>query len=411
MRMHYRKAALAAMALLLGAAVAGGPFALAQANGTHSAIAAEALSAIAAAPLPESTIYSLYPGGMSYDIRHPGDQLLVKNGVTYLSLKELSLAFRDIVWSADSRGVLTATGPNRKLTWGAGSKIAYTNFGKTTMAAAPIRSNGQWYYPLKSLAAWAGGEVKLSNGGELFVDYTPKSILAGDPQGWYWVRRDNGIVYAAVGGELPHTIGWSNVRAYQYYGMTATKLEEGDTVLLAVYHVYGEPMLGTELYQLVIRDGKLDLQTKISYYGFHSTTSVETSEEGYHVLMGSGSVLLLDEAGEVAKKLDAALLMGEEQDSYTLEYISLEDGIALVRPYTSGLLQLVDLERGTRIALYRELLPAEEGELLDSWGKLEFDYPTDRLSLVKREGNIFTFEHTALAGSEKSTLTYEWKRE
>ena len=61
---------------------------------------------------------SLYPNGRMYDLRRPGDQLLVKNGIAYMSLKELAAVYSDYVWSIDGQGVLTVTGPNHKLSWG-----------------------------------------------------------------------------------------------------------------------------------------------------------------------------------------------------------------------------------------------------------------------------------------------------
>jgi hypothetical protein len=401
MKNGYRCLAAGTLAVLLGALTAGYPHAMANGNAVPARIATSVL--------PAGTGDSLYQVGWAYDLRHPGNQLLINNGITYMAIKELSVVFSDYIWTTDHRGVLTVTAPNHKLTWGPGTKTAYTNAGKLAMAAAPIKKDGQWFYPLKSIAAWAGGEVKLTPTKELIVNYAPLSILAGDPQGWYWVRRDNGIVYTAIGSELPRTIGWSNARAAMYYGMTVTKLGESGSVLLTVNHTYGEPSLGTDIYKLVIQNGKLTLQTKASYYGMRSTKSIETSEEGYHVLVNGTAVLFLNEDAKVVKKFGTESVIGTNAN-FTVEYASIKDGIALIRPYASGMLLFVDLAKETSVTLYKELLSAEEQQILEGWNPADIDYPTDRIEFVKREGNVFTFEHQVFFEAEKLTLTYTWER-
>ncbi|MDG0795033.1 hypothetical protein OMP38_32555 [Cohnella ginsengisoli] len=325
-----------------------------------------------------------------------------------MSLKELSVIFSDYVWTVDKNGLLNVTGPNHKLSWGPASKYAYTNGGKLPMAAAPMKKNGEWFYPLKSLSAWAGGKIVAYPGKEIGIEYTPLSMVAGDPAGWYWVRRDNGIVYTSKGGELPHSIGWSNVQAYQYYGMGVIKLEEGG-VLLKIAHGHGEPSLGTDLYALVIRNGKLASQTAERYYGFHPTKSIDKSSDGYYALLNGTKAVFLDRKGNQASAYDMAAFLGGE-GNFTLEYAAVDEGIALVRPYQAGMLLLVDLKNNKAVPLYKQLLSDDEQKLLESWGKADGDYPTDRLTLVKREGNTFTFTHQALMGQEKQTMTYNWDR-
>ncbi|NBD24598.1 hypothetical protein [Paenibacillus glycinis] len=383
-----------------------GTSAAAQTLGTANAASTAVGIAGAAVPVGEM---SLYPNGRMYDLRKPGDQLLVKNSITYMSLKELAVVYSDYVWSIDGQGVLNVTGPNHKLSWGKTSRYAYTNSGTRMMASAPIKHNGEWFYPLKSISAWAGGTIRLYPSKELGVDYAPLSMVTGDSSGWYWVRRDNGIAYEAIGSELPHTIGWTNVRAYQYYGISETKLDAKGSVLLKIMHSHGEPSLAADYYSLVIQNGKLVRQTEELYYGFGNTQSIQKSTDGYHVLLNKTGALFLDHAGNTVLGYDMGSLLGSDKN-FTIEYASVDEGIALVRPYAAATLLLVDMNKDTAVPLYKELLSAEEQQLLDTWPNNQFDYPTDKLKLIKREGNVFTFEHRALMGTGVETLSYTWKR-
>ena len=233
------------------------------------------------------------------------------------------------------------------------------------MTSTPIQKKGEWFYPLKSLSTWLEVKVTLSPNKELHVNYTPLSIMAGDSTGWYWVRRDNGIVYTAIGSQLPHTIGWSNVRAYQNYDMSVTKLGAQGNVILNVTHNHGEPSLATDIYSLVIQDGKLSRQTAEMYYGFHNMKGIEKSKEGYYALLNHSVLLFLDRKANVVFSYDMASHLGSEK-SFTVEYASTEEGIAIVRPYTSATLLLVDLKKGKAVQLYKEHLSKEEQKVLEA---------------------------------------------
>lgn len=399
MKIGYKKLAAGLLAGLIMAA--GYPQA--------SPFGGELKASAAAATVPASSEQSLYPAGWAFDTRAAGDTVFIKNGIAYMNLDTLRLIYPDYLWTIGDGGILTVSGPNHRLTWRPGSKVANTNAGNRTMAAAPVKKNAAWFYPLRSMVAWAGGEMKLGAKGEVLVNYSPLSVRASDGQNWYWVRRDNGIVYAARGYDLPHTIGWSIARAEMYYDLTAVPMGDTGNVLLTVTHTYGEPSMGTDIYKLVIENGKLGRQSKASYYGIGSTKSIDKSEDGYLVLVNGTELLLLGDSAKVASRVNAASLLGKDTN-FTVEYASVEAGVALVRPFTNGMLLLVDLKKGTAVSLYKELLSKEEQAWLDSWEGSAFEYKTDNLVLANREGNVFTFEHKALQGTGKTTLTYTWNR-
>lgn len=371
--------------------------------------------ATAALPVTEATAteqsVSLYSGTWAFDVSKSNGRLVVKSGVAYLPFKELSDMFGEFVWTYDGKSGLIVTGPNKKLVWKPGSRQAAQNGILHKMSGAPFVQKGELYVPLKDIAVWAGGEIKPAKG-QLVIAYAPLSFRAGDAKGWYWVRKDNGIVYTAVGTDLPHSIGKSNVRAFQYGDLQITRLSDGKSVLLRVNHSHGEPSLNDEQYTLLIQNGRLARQTKVSYSGVHSIVSIKEAD-GDQVALDGSKLLFLAGDGSLDRQFDLAKLGGLDEP-YTVEYASLKDGLLLIRPYVTATLMLVDIQSGKTVTLYKELLSEEEQRILDSWSKSpsSMELTSDELTLVKRDGDTFTFEHRSFTGTgtEKQTLTYSLKR-
>lgn len=312
---------------------------------------------------------------------------------------------RDLVWSYDQRsGELNISGPNRTLSWKLNTNTAVINGKRKKMSTSLIQRKGSLSLPLRDLMDWAGGSIKLYKDNEVGVSYPILNVLSGDNKGWYWVRRDNGVIYTSVGSEMPHNIGQSAVRANQYAGMSVLQADV-HSIVLQVNHNYGEPSLGNDIYKLYIYNGKLVRESRVTYYGASSVDSIK-EVEGLTVMLEGSDLLLVRSNGTVAQKYDLKKL-GVLDEAYTVEYASATDGILLIRPFQTQSLLLIDPKRDAPIVLYKELLSKEEQDFFEKWDKSPTMPPRDGLQFVKREGNTFIFNHTGLSGDvEEPTLTY-----
>ncbi|BBH22812.1 hypothetical protein Back11_41570 [Paenibacillus baekrokdamisoli] len=389
---------LAALAISLLLGIYGG-----QANAQASIPASPAITTTETVPAVE-----ISPDIWVFDTKHTNMDFYINNGTTYLSYKEAAAMFRDLVWSFDQKsGNLNVSGPNRTLSWKINTRTALLNGKRHKMSAALILKNGSLSLPIRDLVNWVGGSIKMYKDNSLAVSYSILNVVSGDPKSWYWVRRDNGFVYTAIGSEMPHNIGRSAVRAYQYANMSVTHADV-HSVVLQVNHNHGEPSYGNDIYKLYIYNGKLVRESQVAYYGGSSVESIAEAD-GLTVMLNGSDLLLVRSNGTVEKKYDLKKLGGLDED-YTVEYASVKDGILLIRPYESQTLLLIDPKLDTPVILYKELLSKEDQEFFEKWGKSPFMPPREGLQFVKREGNTFTFKHTAPTGKVTEGLTYTLTR-
>ena len=341
----------------------------------------------------------------AYNIKQSNPEIALKKGTTFLSLNELSTLFSDLVLSYDqTTRYLIATAPNLRLKWRVGSSKALINDSVHAMSTAPFLKNGKLFVPLRDIVMVAGATMKLDTSGTLLVGYGPRSLLGGSPAGWYWVRKDNGNVYTAVGSEMPRRIGYSGVRVTQYGYLDVKKTGE-TSLLLTVTHSHGEPALGTDIYRLVVSGGKLVRETAVEYYGMARAQSVEEAD-GLLVLLDGSELQLVRPDGYVQERFDLKALGGYD-DTYTVEYASVEDRLLLIRPYIRGTTLLVDLRDGSAAALYKELLSEEEITRIETTEPSPFvPDAADNLTFVKRDGDSFVFDYRNLFTGEQSQLTY-----
>lgn len=391
--------------------VAGAMLAMVMALAPISAVGAEGTTAAAVqvTTVPELSRYSL---SWVYDVKGKDPSIIMKSGVTYVTQEQLANMLIDMAWDVDARkGVVKVSGPNHTLSWSKGSKYAIVNGIKRKLSGAMLYQNGQFYLPLRDVISWAGGTVKAANARELVVAYAPLSVIGGDHSHWYWLRRDNGIVYSAIGSEMPHNIGKSSARGEQYVTLEARKLTN-DSTLLTVHDNYGEPAMRNDIYKLIVYKDKLVQQSAAYYGGFHSYASADEAE-GLAVMLNGSELQLARPDGSLQGKYDLKKLTGYTDEPFTVPYVSPSEGIALVRPYQTYLMLLVDLRTGKVIELYKDLLPVEEQKTLAEMMqyKYDFDYRGDRLEFVKRDGDKLIFNHGTLpVGAKTVQVTYTLKQ-
>jgi hypothetical protein len=395
-------AAVLAMIMLLS------PISRVGAEGTTSK--AEEQSTVTTEQL--SSMLALYSSSWVYDLKGKDPSIFVKNGVAYMAQNQLAVMLTDMAWDIDVRkGIVNVSGPNHTLRLAKGSKYAIVNGIRRKLSGALLYKNEQFYLPLRDMITWAGGALKAANARELVVAYTPLSVIGGDKNGWYWVRRDNGIVYSAVGSDMPHNIGKSSVQGYQYVSMQVKQLGK-DSTLLTVIHVHGEPMLADDIYKLIVYKGKLVRQSAAYYYGPHNAASMNEAE-GYVVMLNGAELQVVRPNGSLQGRYDLTKLTGYKDEPFTVPYISPSEGIALVQPYKTYVMLLIDLRTGKVVELYKELLPEAERKMLEGMkaNMNDFDYQGDRLEFVKLDGDTFIFNHGTLPVGEKNVqLTYTLKR-
>lgn len=353
-----------------------------------------------------------------YNLRDRDSSIIVRQGVTYMSQSKLAEILRDLVWKANSpSGAIQVSGPNHTLSWSKGSRYAVVNGVKRKMTGASFVQDGVQYLPLRDVVKWAGGTVNVDALGKLTIAYTVRSMVTEGDSGTYWVRRDNGIVYTAAYSEMPHQIGRSKVRAGDQYSIRTTELAEGST-LLSINHNYGFPTLklDNDEYRLIVYRGKLVRESFVHYHGSHPIHYVE-AEGGFAAMINGTELQLVQPNGRLTERIDLLKLVNEQltvdkpgysfDKAFTLEYISVEDRIALVKPYSTYDMLLVDMNAGTVTELYKELLPEDEVEMMNSWKTepTDFNYHGDRIAFERREGNVLIFSHETLHDS--STFTGE----
>ncbi|MEC0091070.1 stalk domain-containing protein [Paenibacillus macquariensis] len=371
---------------------------------------AQATSVVSPTTTTTKTIptVEIVPNTWEYDTKHTSNDFFIKNGTAYLSYKQASEMFRDLVWSYDQKtGYLNVSGPNRTLSWKVSSKTATLN-GKSRLMSAPLlQRNGDINLPLRDLLSWSGGSIKSNNTNKITVSYPILHALSGDAKGWYWVRKDNGIVYTAVGSQMPHNIGQSAVRAIEYADMSVIHVDISSSVLQVNYN-HGEPHLGNDIYKLYIYNGKLVKESHVSYYGGSQVESIDEAN-GLTVMLNGSDLLLIRSNGTVEQKYDLKKL-GKLDEEYTVEYASSKDGILLIRPYESQTLLFIDSKLDAPVVLYKELLSKEDQKLFDEADKSVFMPLSDGLQFVKRDGDTFTFKHTQLFNKGTEELTYTLTR-
>ncbi|MBN3527306.1 hypothetical protein [Paenibacillus apiarius] len=92
-------------------------------------------------------------------------------------------------------------------------------------------------------------------------------------------------------------------------------------------------------------------------------------------------------------------LTGEEDDS-TVEG-AFEDYL-LVRPDEKNTLMLYNKKTKETTTLYKELLNEEEQNIIDNAAIKDADYQGDKLTFVKKEGEMLYFKHVELMARRKA---------
>jgi hypothetical protein len=236
-------------------------------------------------------------------------------------------------------------------------------------------------------------------------------MRAGSEQQWFWVRRDNGIVYTSTGVEMPHWIGQTPVRAYDEYSIRAVKLAEGST-MLSIIHNYGPEGLkwNSDLYRMIVYQGKLMRQSLVHYGGLNPIHYPETAE-GYAVFLDGNELQIVRPDGSLKQRINLKWPMDNSGYAYdvscTVEYVSPSDGFALIKPYGISNMLLIDFRTKKAVELYKELLTEEEAAIVDG-GKIPSDMgnTTDQIDFVRRDGNDLVFKHKHLMDGTVSELRY-----
>lgn len=213
-------------------------------------------------------------------------------------------------------------------------------------------------------------------------------------------------LYAARAGERPAAAGATNV-ALEETGYAETERLDAQNIAVMITDTYGEPSLGTNVYKLILHQGKLALQGKAEYYGVRRTDSVFHYEGGI-ALVDEGSVLLARPDGTVKLAADVGKMLNTE-DAITVVFTA--DDALVVRLYLNQMLALANLKTKKAVLLYKELLPADEQQRIGERSRyaMDFDYGGDGFEFDKREGDAFVFTHDDEDDNGESPYTLHLK--
>ncbi|AZN41617.1 stalk domain-containing protein [Paenibacillus albus] len=367
-------------------------------------------------PMPASII--LNPASWILKLQKKDSSIIVDNGITFVSVQRLASMFTDLLWESDYKaGLVRSTGPNHTLSWPQGSQQAVVNGGMRSMSGAALLKNGSFYLPLRDVVNWSGASMMVKKQGEVIIRYTISSMRAGSEQQWFWVRRDNGIIYTSTGSEMPHWIGQTRVRAFEEYSIKAVKLAE-DSTMLSIIHNYGPEIMegqkwNSDRYRMIVYRGKLVRQSFVHFFGTHPFNYVEMAE-GYAVFLDGNELQVVKPDGSLKQRINLKWSMDDSGYLYdvmcTVEYVSPSEGLALIKPNLVNNMLLIDFRTKKAVELYQELLTEDEVTILDKW-KTPSDMGNsgDQIEFVRRDGNVLVFKHRNLVVGTVSELRYTWK--
>lgn len=363
-----------------------------------------------------STAAYAAPAKTAVHVQQNGNEIALENapfadkGRIYLPLRELS-GMLDL-YTKWSEGTVYSTGVNGRLEIDAKTKRATVSDGKTTrtLQADVQIKQGVTYVQLRAFSDAFGIPLdwdNRTNTANIRYDSQYLVAIAGmaadSENNVFWLNRKDGSLYKS-GKVVPELIGKTKMDIKELGGMNIKYLGNSRFVV-SVSDIFGEPHLNEVHYKAIVDQNKIVRESKVQYWGFHSTQSV--GGYGDKIAMIDDKTLhLVRPNGEIVQSYDLAALGGED-DVYTVEAIDPE--FLLIRPYNKQTLTLVNLKTRQSTVLYKELLSEEEIGILDDWPPTEADYPGDKLTFVKKDGATLTFKHTALLSNTESNLTYELK--
>ncbi|SDE87353.1 Copper amine oxidase N-terminal domain-containing protein [Fontibacillus panacisegetis] len=333
--------------------------------------------------------------GSSYSVQ---SQPFLRNGTVYIPLREVSNGLSSAVtWNSQNKQI-TISQPGQKIIMTLGKATATRNNKEVKLANTPIIKNNQVYVSIRSVAELMQAKVNW-NSRDQFVEVTPNTslMMVRGPSHFYWLNRTNGEVHyasssiaeAKLAGIMTLDIkGFSNLDL-----VSSGKLEQ-----LILTDSYGEPMINTNLYSALMVNGSLVKQTKVHYW---QRFVFNVTYLGDRPVMTDGKMLyVLDSAGEVKLEYDLVKIVGLDE-IYSVEGIG--EGFALVRPNSTGLLTLINLQTLDTVQLYKQL----NGQEQEYAEHNDVPYHGDEIKFEREKDGVLFFSYNSIFDGQKHNFTYK----
>lgn len=327
-------------------------------------------------------------------------------GRLYIWIQDARSLFGEINWVQATNGSqVTAAYPGTFAVFKPGARSAVVN-GKAVRMDHPalLLQNNRMYVSLRVVADLIRAEVRYDSAQRVITltTYGIRYIVNADrdAEGLVWLEPRKQQLYIAKPGQAPVLAGTTHVKL-DGYGYIESERLDAQNLLVTLKDIYGEPGLGTNVFKLLVHQGRLTLESKASYYGIRSTDSLSAYPGGLVFVDGS-RVLLARPDGTVTQKADIGMMLTTDEAA-TVVYAS--DDALIVKLYNSQMLAAIDLRKQAGALLYKQLLPADEQEKIEASSRysMDFDYVGDGLDFDRREGQTFYFTHI-----DAPETTYAW---
>jgi len=334
----------------------------------------------------------------------------IESGTVLLPLRETGdmLKARTTYFAEDKR--IAIVSPAYRVEMRLGSATATVNGEAYKLASPPKNVNGTVFVPIRFVGEalgvqvnWIAKEKRVNLNFEDRYLLAVKGTLAAELA--YWLDRRTGELFASKKGEAARLVADTNVKVSGAGGMSIHLSTAAD--VLTVTDTYGEPGLNTDIYKLVVTDGRLSLETKAHYWGIHPIRNIEWGANGSLLFVDGRTLYETDNDGAVRAKHDLRALTGFGDEAFQVEWY--DDDAMVVRPHQTGWLTLIDRETGQATRLIEKVASPEQVQTYLELSKLvndaAFQY-WDGLAVVGREGDTLKLKHTAFQDGGTRLIDY-----
>ncbi|MBD3920911.1 copper amine oxidase N-terminal domain-containing protein [Paenibacillus sp. PR3] len=297
------------------------------------------------------------------------------------------------------KGTITFTNPWRYIEMKLGSKTATVNGTKVALAAAPAKRDGTVYLPAQLLSQLMKAQVTwTARTSTLSVQYKTRA-LATSWIDYYWVDKENGDIYKAAAGQRAVRIDRTTADVSHAQYLELEPLGDSNKLLIKALDRYAEP---TYITKLIINGDKLVHQAAVHYSNWLWLEGLERYNDQLVMINGS-TVEFVTTAGQVSAKYNLADY-GVKDEFVVEDYFN---DVLFVRSYSKRTLLLIDLKEKKTYELYKLMLDANEQKIMNDAIAYNNGYPGDKLTVLGRRGDTFTFLHGQLMEPyEETQLTF-----
>lgn len=306
--------------------------------------------------------------------------------VTYRANSKIFPSLKDSKLTSKSKIYGILTGWQKQVTVLAGSKNATVDHKKVSMEAAAILDKGDIYVPVSFLFKALEIKAKYDSATKTYnIDSLPNYAYSTSTfeNKTYEVRFNPAEVYVKDNKGARTLLAKLSQPINETALMKFIKTPKG-SLIVTISEFYGITIGSTDIHTLLFKENKLIRQMH-AHYLFRSGKNINLVGSQIILTDGKKAEIIDDNTGKTIQTLDLVELGGKDDD-YAIE--GLGDRYILIRPASTGLLTLVQLNSNSKTQLYEKLLDADEQKAALNPGEF---FRGDTLTFVKQEGNVLYF--------------------